>query len=83
MVEQSRRVHKAAAAAQRDDLKTRSANPFVYVEKLIAAQDAAADKVDTALTGGTRPATRRARQARRAATGGHWLAYVDPAVAWG
>ncbi len=82
MVAQSRRVHKTAAPALREELRARAANPFVDVEKLIAAQDAVAEKVDTALVGGDRPATRRARQAMRAVAGGHWLAYVDPALVW-
>ena len=52
------------------------------VEKLIAAEEAVAGKVDAALSGGDRRAMRRAMLARRAATGGGWLAYVDPAVEW-
>lgn len=82
MVAQSRRVHTTAAPALRDELRARAANPFVDVEKLIAAQDAVADNVDTALTEGASLATRRARRARQAGTGGRWLAYVDPAAKW-
>ena len=80
MAEQSRQVQKIAAPAVRDELRARATNPFVDVEKLIAAEEAVAGKVDAALSGGDRRAMRRALLARRAATGGGWLAYVDPAV---
>lgn len=82
MVAQSRQVHKAAAPALRDDLRARAANPFVDVEKLIAADEGMADNLDAALAGGDQRALRRAMLARRAAAGGQWLAYVDPAVEW-
>jgi len=82
MAEQSRRVRKAATPALREELRARASNPFVDVVQLIAAEESVVNTTDAALTGRDRRAQRRALQARRAATGGRWLAHIDPAVEW-
>jgi len=80
LVEQSRRVHSVAQPALHAQLRARAANPFVDVEKLIAAGSAFADKTSALQGKQNRKALRRALQARSAEAGGEWLAFTNPEV---
>jgi len=71
------RVRTATQPARHAQLRARTANPFVDVEKLIAAAEA------TDHTRRTTPMTRQERRRLlRTPLGGHWLAFVDPAATY-
>jgi len=80
MAEQVRRIHQAALPALDAQLRARTDNPFVDVEKLIVAGAAFADKTNALQGKQNRQALIQVLQTRSAAVGAGWLAFVNPEI---